>query len=325
MTINVTKDVVSQLATDQVHKGEYNVNTLNFIFSGDYNGISKMAVFSNNYETYEVPITNNTCIIPSEVLSKQGTLTLGVYGYTSNNGVLTKRYSPMPTTVTIKNGSYKRGLNPQATNPTQFEEFVEQLEGDIDDLQSQIDTKQDELTAGDNVTITDGTISSYAPTNVSELTNDAGYITKNVNDLTNYELKTSTGTTVELSINTTTYVMTLNLKNGAGTTISTQSIDLPIETMIVNASYDSTTKEIVLTLQSGETIRVSVADLVSGLQTEITNDNKLSSDLVTDTNHTNKFVTASDKTAWSAKYDKPATRNSVNRFVKCCSVVTCKS
>lgn len=138
---------------------------------------------------------------------------------------------------------------------------------------------------------------------VSDLQNDAGYITKDVNNLTYYTLATGTGTTIDLSINSSTYVMTLDLKNSAGTTISTDSIDLPLETMVIGAIYDSTNKKIVLTLKNGETIDVPVGDLVSGLQAEITNDNKLSSDLVDDTNKTNKFVTSSEKTTWSGKQD----------------------
>ena len=140
----------------------------------------------------------------------------------------------------------------------------------------------------------------------SDLTNDAGFIDKNVNNLTYYTLATGTGSSIDLSINSSTYVVTLALKNSAGTTISSGTIDLPLESVVVSGSYDSTNKKIILTLQSGSTIEFSVADLVAGLQTEITSNNKLSSDLVDDTNHTNKFVTASDKTAWSAKYDKPS-------------------
>ena len=43
------------------------------------------------------------------------------------------------------------------------------------------------------------------------------------------------------------------------------------------------------------------------LQSEIDSSNKLSSDLVDDTNKTNKFVTATDKTNWNGKYSKPGT------------------
>ena len=140
----------------------------------------------------------------------------------------------------------------------------------------------------------------------SDLINDAGFIDKSVNDLTYYTLATDTGSSIDLSINSTTYVVTLTLKNAAGTTISSDTIDLPLESVVVGGSYDSTNKKVVLTLQSGSTIEFSVADLVAGLQSEITSSNKLSSDLVDDTNHTNKFVTASDKTNWNAKYDKPS-------------------
>lgn len=162
-----------------------------------------------------------------------------------------------------------------------FDNTIQTINGDISDLQT---NKADK----------------------TEIPDTSSYITKEVNNLTYYTLATNTGSSIELSINSNTYVMSLALKNSAGTTISSGSIDLPLETMVVGASYDSLTKEIVITLKNGNTTRFSVADLVSGLQTEITSSNKLSSDLVDDTNHTNKFVTASDKSTWSAKYDKPS-------------------
>lgn len=153
---------------------------------------------------------------------------------------------------------------------------------------------------------------SDIPTKTSELTNDSGFITKSVNNLNNYELKTDTGHSIELSLNTTTYVMTLNLKNSAGTTISTDTIDLPLESVVVNGSYDSTNKKIILTLESGSTIDIPVGDLVSGLQSEITSSNKLSSDLVDDTNKTHKFVTSSEKTTWNGKQNAITSTNKLD-------------
>ena len=46
--------------------------------------------------------------------------------------------------------------------------------------------------------------------------------------------------------------------------------------------------------------------LLSGKQNVIDTSHKLNADLVDDGNATNKFVTSSDKTTWSAKYDKPS-------------------
>lgn len=76
------------------------------------------------------------------------------------------------------------------------------------------------------------------------------------------------GASFELSINSSTYVLTATLKDQNGNTLGTpQTVDLPLETMIVSGSYDDTTKKIVLTLQNGNTVEFSVADLVSGLET----------------------------------------------------------
>lgn len=139
------------------------------------------------------------------------------------------------------------------------------------------------------------------PTNTSQLTNDSGFITKDVDDLTYYTLATNTGSYVELEINTTNYVATLSLKNSSGTIISSDSIDLPLESVVVSGAYDDSNQKIVLTLQNGNTIDIPVGDLIAGLQTEITSSNKLASDLVNDSNSANKFVTTGEKATWNGK------------------------
>ena len=139
----------------------------------------------------------------------------------------------------------------------------------------------------------------------SDIPDVSSFITKDVNNLTNYTLKTNTGSLIDLEINDTTYVVTLKLKNQDGTIISTDTIDLPLESVVVSGRYDNTTKKVILTLENGSEVDFSVADLVAGLQTEITSSNKLASDLVDDTNSGNKFVTTSEKQTWNNKYDKP--------------------
>ena len=121
------------------------------------------------------------------------------------------------------------------------------------------------------------------------------------------KLPTSTkyGSSLVLSIDNTTYVMTATLKDQDGNTLGTaQTIDLPLETMVVSGSYDDNTKKIILTLKNGQTVEFSVADLISGLQTEITVNNKLSADLVNDSNTTNKFVTTAEKSKIAEIDDK---------------------
>ena len=119
-------------------------------------------------------------------------------------------------------------------------------------------------------------------------------------DVSALPASTKYGASIVMSINTTDYKVTTTLKDQDGNTLGTaQVIDLPLESVVVNGSYDNTNKKIVLTLQSGSTIDIPVADLVAGLQSEITSANKLASDLVDDTNQTNKFMTSAEKTKLS--------------------------
>ena len=175
------------------------------------------------------------------------------------------------------------------------------------------------------------------PTKVSELTNDAGYITasavgngtltvqKNGSSVGTFTANTSTdkiinitvptsaadvsalpsstkyAASMALSIDSDTYVITAQLKDQDGANLGVaQTIDLPLESVVISGSYDDTEKKIVLTLESGSTIDVPVGDLIAGLQTEITATNKLSADLIQD-GTTNKVVTATEKTAWNNK------------------------
>lgn len=133
----------------------------------------------------------------------------------------------------------------------------------------------------------------------------SSFITKDVNNLTNYTLKTNTGSLIDLEINNTTYVVTLSLKDIDGNVISTDTVDLPLENVVVSGRYDNNTKKVILTLENGSEVDFSVADLVADLQTEITSTNKLASDLVDDSNSGNKFTNTSEKATWNAKYDKP--------------------
>lgn len=148
-------------------------------------------------------------------------------------------------------------------------------------------------------------IADEIPKKISDLENDSGFIDNTVNNLTNYTLKTNTGSLIDLEINSTTYVITLRLKDVDGNVISTDTVDLPLESVVVGGSYDSVNKKIVLTLENDNTVDILVGDLIAGLQTEITNNNKLASDLVDDTNSGNKFVTTSEKQTWNGKYNKP--------------------
>lgn len=132
---------------------------------------------------------------------------------------------------------------------------------------------------------------------------DLGTVITSHQDISGKADKSAAIGSLSLSLDSTNYKITLSGTKVDGTTFTVSDvIDLPLESVVVNGSYNNTTKKVVLTLQSGSTVEFSVADLVSGLQSEITSTNKLSADLIAD-GTTNKVVTASEKSTWNGKQD----------------------
>ena len=120
-----------------------------------------------------------------------------------------------------------------------------------------------------------------------------------------YAIATEAAAQIVLNINNTDYKLYAELKDKNGNRISiSNTIDLPLETMVVNGEYDENTKEVILTLDNGNEIKFSIADLISGLQSEITSVNMLSSDLVDDNNKVHKFVSTTEKTNWNNKLEQ---------------------
>ncbi|MDD6581625.1 MAG: hypothetical protein PUF10_02960 [Bacteroidales bacterium] len=133
---------------------------------------------------------------------------------------------------------------------------------------------------------------------------------------------TKYGDAIDVSLNTTDYKLTITLKDQDGNAKTTKTVDFPIESVVVNGSYDSVNKKIVLTLQNGSTIDVPVGDLVAGLQTEITSLNMLDADLVDDSTSQNKFVTDNEKQTWNAKSDFSGSYNDLTDTPALAAVAT---
>lgn len=151
----------------------------------------------------------------------------------------------------------------------QHTEQIQTNETNIEDLQGRVATNITDIaniktknTQQDNAIATNTQdISNIKAEQTTQNTNIAG----NTNRIT--VLEHDSGNKVALSINSD-YVMTLQLLNKNNEVLSTGTIDLPIESMIVNASYSNGI--LTLTLQNGRTLDVDISDIVSGLVSETT-------------------------------------------------------
>ena len=230
-----------------------------------------------NLFKHDNPEQNTNAFDVEEALNKNWDKIDTYAGNTDNDIAL------INSSITSINGDITNINTEQTTQNTNIQTNA----NNISSLNTRVGTIQTEQTTQNNKIFALETDNTTNKTNIATLQTDSGHI-------------------ISLDLNTTTYVLTATLKNKQGTTLNTSSIDLPVEQLVVSVSYDENTKELVITLKNGEITRVPLGDLVSGLQTEITSSNKLSSDLVDDTNNTHKFVSTGEKQGWDAKYNKPS-------------------
>lgn len=177
------------------------------------------------------------------------------------------------------------------------------------------------------------------PQNTSDLANDSGFITSSVNNLVNYYLKQETYTKSEVNdligaIQQFHYERVQELPETGESNIMYL---VPKTTSEENNYYDEyvysngwekigdtqidlsgyvTTNALNQALGNYTTTE-NLTTLLNDKQDLITSDNKLSSDLVDDTNSTNKFVTEEDISNWNEKqdtlqFDETPTQNSTN-------------
>lgn len=278
MKIIVNPHSLELQKTTDVNSGEYNIQNIEFEFSSEYEGLTKMAVFSNEDEAFTTMITNESCIIPSEILQTDGTIGLGVYGYSVNGDNLIKRYSPKPVFFNVELGSYQlaqESIEPSSDIITQILAQLESQGEDIIALQNNLSNLVD------NVIPTLAT-KSEIPTKTSQLTNDSEFITKDVDNLTNYT-KTSdlssvalSGAYSDLSGTPDLSVYATNTALGNETT-ARENADIGLQVQIDAITSSTDVKDIVGTyteLQNYDTQHLGNDDIIKVLQ-DSTHDNAM--------------------------------------------------
>ena len=148
MKIIVTKDKVKIEEFDLVHEGEHRVNKCSFSFSEDFTeDLVKKAIFTLQNDSIEVPIINNECDIPGEILKARNIVLLGVYAYKITGDKLVLRYSPSPDAFKVNSGSYIEGVSEsEEITPSQFEQYMQALNDGLNKIEESL-KKMDSATS----------------------------------------------------------------------------------------------------------------------------------------------------------------------------------
>ena len=92
-----------------------------FIFTSDWDGCVKTAVFSGSTGTYEMLLKNDECAVPNEVLAER--FAVSVYGV---NG--TRRITTDTVYVAVQQSGFAEGETPSDPTPTVYEQLLNEIE-----------------------------------------------------------------------------------------------------------------------------------------------------------------------------------------------------
>lgn len=147
MKINVTENNV-EIDNEILNDSEYRIHECEFELPESFNGLVQKAVFIWEEDTpIRMDIVDGKCDIPIEVLH-DGILKIGVYAFETVNGKLKLRYSPIPDTIRVYEGSYvANAQNSEGGTPSEYEQLENRVNtalNEIDEALDDVETAVDE-------------------------------------------------------------------------------------------------------------------------------------------------------------------------------------
>lgn len=142
MKVIVKPHKIELIKEESVNEKEINVSKCRFEFDERITEeFTKEAYFTLNDKTYKKIIVNNECDFPSEILSEEGIVELGVVAFLEKNNKVIAKFNPTSEEFATLKGSLKENAENSST-PTPSE---------LEQLESILTNKQDKLVSGTNI------------------------------------------------------------------------------------------------------------------------------------------------------------------------------
>lgn len=147
MKVIVKPHKIELIKEESVNEKEINISKCTFEFDERITEeFTKEAYFTLNDKTYKKIIVNNECDYPSEILSEEGIVELGVVAFLVENNEEITRFNPTPVRFPTMLGSLKENAENSST-PTPSE---------LEQLESILTNKQDKLVNGVSIKTING-------------------------------------------------------------------------------------------------------------------------------------------------------------------------
>lgn len=213
-------------------------------------------------------IDPSTYVMTLTLKNEAGTiLSTGTVDLPLESMILGASYADGVLTLNIKTSDGSMDNNPIQVNISDLISGLvsdETFNEEVDRLDDRVDETNQDITLLENE-IAQKEIYAHAAFHAEETETARNYTRGGGIDGKLKSLEKGSGAKIVLSLDND-YKMTIKLLNKKGVVLSEGMVDLPIESLISNASYNN--KVLTLTFQSGQTLNVSIADIVSGLVPE---------------------------------------------------------
>lgn len=153
MKINVTENSV-EIDNEILNDSEYRIHECEFELPESFNGLVQKAVFIWEEDTpIRMDIVDGKCDIPIEVLH-DGILKIGVYAFETVNGKLKLRYSPIPDTIRVYEGSYvANAQNSEGGTPSEYEQLESRVNTALNEINEALDDVETAVDEANNLDI----------------------------------------------------------------------------------------------------------------------------------------------------------------------------
>ena len=116
--------------------------TARFVFSGDWDGCAKTAIFAGKDGTYEVLLTNDECTVPHEVLT--GRFGVSAFGISGNTRITTDT-----AYIAVHQSGFAEGETPADPTPTVYEQLLKAIDESGQDTEAALEKESEARAAAD--------------------------------------------------------------------------------------------------------------------------------------------------------------------------------
>ena len=142
MKVIVKPHNIELIKEESVNEREINISKCTFEFDERITDeFTKEAYFTLNGRTYKKIIVNNECDYPSEILSQDGEVELGVVAFYIDENDSETRFNPTPKSFYTMVGSLKDNAeNSEPITPSEMEQFEQALQEGLNELSEAVES-----------------------------------------------------------------------------------------------------------------------------------------------------------------------------------------